>query len=62
MKTFARLALAATFTAALIAPASAQAQAYPNKPIRLVVPYAAARAATSARRWSPGPRPTVTPC
>ncbi|HPA91347.1 MAG TPA: tripartite tricarboxylate transporter substrate binding protein [Quisquiliibacterium sp.] len=41
MKTFARLALAATFTAALIAPASAQAQAYPNKPIRLVVPYAA---------------------
>ncbi|TXH60910.1 MAG: hypothetical protein E6Q93_05950 [Burkholderiaceae bacterium] len=41
MKTFARLALAASLAAALIAPASAQAQAYPNKPIRLVVPYAA---------------------
>jgi len=41
MKTFARLALAATLATALIAPTSAQAQAYPNKPIRLVVPYAA---------------------
>ena len=41
MKTFARLALAATLAAALIAPGIAQAQGYPNKPIRLVVPYAA---------------------
>ncbi len=41
MKMFARLAMVATMAAALAAPDGVLAQAYPSKPIRLIVPYAA---------------------
>ena len=41
MKSIARLALITTLAMAALGPAQALAQAYPNKPIRLVVPYAA---------------------
>ena len=40
MKPFSRLALAATLAFAAIAPQIAIAQAYPAKPVRLIVPYA----------------------
>ena len=40
MKPFARLALAATLAFAAVAPQIAIAQAYPTKPVRLIVPYA----------------------
>ena len=40
MKSFAPLALAATLALSLVAPQHVQAQAYPNKPVRLIVPYA----------------------
>lgn len=40
MKAFAPLALAATPAFAALAPQSAVAQAYPAKPLRLIVPYA----------------------
>ncbi len=40
MKSSAPLALAATLALAVFAPQHAQAQAYPNKTVRLVVPYA----------------------
>lgn len=40
MKPFTRLALAATLAIAALAPQIAIAQAYPAKPVRLIVPYA----------------------
>ena len=40
MKTLAGFALAASFALAALTPSAASAQAYPNKPIRLIVPYA----------------------
>ena len=40
MKAFAPFALAATLAFAALAPQSAVAQAYPVKPLRLIVPYA----------------------
>ena len=40
MKPFASITLAATLAFAALCPAQANAQAYPNKPIRLIVPYA----------------------
>ena len=40
MKPFASITLAATLVFAALSPSGAHAQAYPNKPIRLIVPYA----------------------
>ncbi len=40
MKPFASITLAATLAVAALVPLQVRAQAYPNKPIRLVVPYA----------------------
>ncbi|HEX9184135.1 MAG TPA: tripartite tricarboxylate transporter substrate binding protein, partial [Burkholderiales bacterium] len=40
MKPFAPIALAATLALVALAPQAVQAQAYPSKPVRLVVPYA----------------------
>jgi len=40
MKPFASITLAATLAIAALVPLQVRAQAYPNKPIRLVVPYA----------------------
>ena len=40
MKSFASLALAATLALAVLAPQNVRAQAYPAKPVRLIVPYA----------------------
>ena len=40
MKPFAPIALAAALALGALAPQPAQAQSYPNKPVRLVVPYA----------------------
>ena len=40
MKPFASITLAATLVFAALSPSGALAQAYPNKPIRLIVPYA----------------------
>jgi tripartite-type tricarboxylate transporter receptor subunit TctC len=40
MKRFASVTLAAVLAVATLSPSGAHAQAYPNKPIRLIVPYA----------------------
>jgi tripartite-type tricarboxylate transporter receptor subunit TctC len=52
--------LCATASAALLG-TQAQAQAaYPSKPIRMVVPFAAGGATSAPMRW-PRRRPTATP-